>query len=83
MRPDQVNVERCADTGLWSVVASDVPGLAVEAGSFEALIAAIGQAMPDLLGECHSHAHGNVRYRVVYDAVHECTPHVTQPVAQP
>lgn len=81
MHPYQVNVERRADSGVWCVVASDVPGLAAEADSFEALIAAIGQAMPDLLGECHSHMHGNVRYRVVYDAVHECTPHVIQPAA--
>lgn len=79
MRPYQVNIERRADAGVWCVVASDVPGLTAEAADFEALLETIDAAIPELLGECHSHPHGSVRYRVVYDAVHECQPRITNP----
>jgi predicted RNase H-like HicB family nuclease len=80
MRPYQVNIERRADTGVWCVVASDVPGLTAEAASFEALLASLESALPELLGECHSQLHGRVRYRVVYDAIHECEPRMANPV---
>ncbi len=79
MRPYQVNIDRNGDTGTWFVEASDVPGLNVEAPTFEALVSLIEQTIPELLGECHGHPHGNIRYRLIYDTVFEATPQMPQP----
>jgi hypothetical protein len=44
-----VQVEHDEVSGIWYVAASDLPGLAAEAESYDALVAIIQDVAPDLL----------------------------------
>ena len=48
-KPLYVHAERDAEAGIWVATSSDVPGLAAEAETLEALMAKHGAMIPELL----------------------------------
>jgi predicted RNase H-like HicB family nuclease len=71
MTPYEVQVDWDGELRCWFVEASDVPGLAAEAPSFEALAQLLKERIPEMLGEHHGHRHGNIRYHLVYETMVE------------
>jgi hypothetical protein len=63
-----VTAEWDADAGVWVASSADVPGLATEADTFEALAAKLRVMVPELLelnGVCSAVEAAAVRFRIV------------------
>lgn len=63
-----VTAEWDADAGVWVATSDDVPGLATEADTFEALAAKLRVMVPELLelnGACSAAEAAAVRFRIV------------------
>lgn len=64
-----VKAEWDADAGVWSVTQSDVPGLAAEAPSPQALIELLNTLVPEMLSLNSPDSDPDVPYSVMFDHI--------------